>query len=597
MKTRCARLGIAFALLTSLPLSVSAADAKVEEQVLAPEGKWIGCAISPKGVHTAVLLAKGSRFAVALDGVEGPRVDQLFTPDGQAAVISASVPTQDIPVLFSDDGAHSAYFAKLGSEYLVVLDGKELVRGPITPTGRFINLRFSAGGKHVFHVETEASKGQRVFVDGKPGPWGQGISEVATSPDGAHYAYTGQEAGGAQTKWAVVDGKQVKYFGRDLKFTVTGALLSVLDGQGFQAQILNGKPVIQAAGIPQVWVAPTGPLVATLVLPKANQPTVLAVNGKPVPGTEGLMIAHLYFSPDGKRWAASCRSQASASFVIIDGKKGQEYQSLQDSGEGVQGTDPYIGFTPDSSKFYYIAQQGGQSFLVVEEEEWDGIAGNFQPSVGGGNRLGFIGAESATGKKFVVVDNKAKERPGANFLKFSPDGSRYAFVAGISASKLWVDGVEVPGIDVGPNGTSPRPDNSRCVFSPDSKHYVASGFVPRMPGLQGLYLNGQLVWKPDGNGHSQFNRTIFTPNSQHLFWIAPRLIASNEDKDPLALYVDGKQTINFSANVLESRPGNWEMSPEGVLTFVAISGNELKRFRVTPSPDANLSTLLANAPK
>ncbi len=572
------------------------AEPKIEEQILAPEGKWVGCAISPKGVHAAVLLAKGSRFVVAVDGVEGPKVDQLYTPDGQNAVISASVPTQDIPVLFSDDGAHSAYFAKVGSECVVVLDNKELVRVAIVPTGRFIGLRFSAGGKHVFHVETEASKGQRVFVDGKPGPWSRSISEIATSPDGAHYAYTGAEDDATKTKWAIVDGRQVKYFGRDLKFTITGALLSILDGPNGQAQILNGKPVIQAAGIKQVWVSPTGPLVATLVLPKVNQPTVLAVNGKSVPGTEGLMIAEMYFSPDGKRWAASCRSGAGGAFVIIDGKKGQDYQSLLDSGGGVQGSDPYIGFTPDSSKFYYIAQQGAQSFLVVEEEEWDGIAGNIHPAVGG-NRLGLIGADGATGKKFVVIDNKAKERPGANFLNFSPDGSRYAFVAGISASKLWVDGVEVPVIDVGPNGTSPRPDNSRCVFSPDSKHYVASGYVPRMPGLQGLYLNGKLVWRPDGNGHSQFHRTMFTPDSQHLFWFAPRLIASNEDKDILALYVDGKQSIKFSANVLETRPGNWEMSPDGTVTFVAITGNELKRIRVTPAPDASITTLLANAVK
>ncbi len=572
------------------------AEPKIEEQIIGPEGKWLGCALSPKGVHTAVLLAKGSRFAVALDGVEGPKVDQLFTPEGQTAVISASVPTQDISVLFSDDGAHSAYFAKVGGEYVVVLDNKELARGAIVPTGRFIGLRFSAGGKHVFHVETEAAKGQRVFVDGKPGPWSRSISEIATSPDGSHYAYTGAEEDAAKTKWAIVDGKQVKYFGRDLKFTITGALLSILDGPNGQAQMLNGKPVIQGAGIQRVWVSPAGPLVATLVLPKQSAPTVLAVNGKPVPGTEGLMIAEMYFSPDGKRWAASCRSTA-ASFVIIDGKKGQDYQSLLDSGGGVQGTDPYIGFTPDSSKFYYIAQQGAQSFLVVEEEEWDGIAGNFQPSVGGGHRLGFIGAEGATGKKFVVIDNKAKERPNANFLNFSPDGSRYAFVAGISASKLWVDGVEVPVIDVGPNGTSPRPDNSRCVFSPDSKHYVASGYVPRMPGLQGMYLNGKLVWQPDGNGHSQFHRTMFTPDSQHLFWVAPRLIASNEDKDILALYVDGKQTIKFAGNALDTRPGNWEMSPDGTVTFVAITGNELKRYRVMPAPDANITTLLANAVK
>jgi hypothetical protein len=32
-----------------------------------------------------------------------------------------------------------------------------------------------------------------------------------------------------------------------------------------------------------------------------------------------------------------------------------------------------------------------------------------------------------------------------------------------------------------------------------------------------------------------------------------------------------------------------------VLTFVAQSGDELKRYRVTPAPDTSLSTMLAEA--
>ena len=92
------------------------------------------------------------------------------------------------------------------------------------------------------------------------------------SPDGAHYAYTGAQNDAAKTKWAVVDGRQVKYFGDILQFTPAGGLLSIERGSDVQSLILNGKPVIQAVWVGNIWISPAGALVATVVTPKHGAP-------------------------------------------------------------------------------------------------------------------------------------------------------------------------------------------------------------------------------------------------------------------------------------------------------------------------------------
>ena len=43
-------------------------------------------------------------------------------------------------------------------------------------------------------------------------------------------------------------------------------------------------------------------------------------------------------------------------------------------------------------------------------------------------------------------------------------------------------------------------------------------------------------------------------------------------------------------------PVSFEFSPDGVLTFVARKDERLVRFRVTPSSEENVGTMLAAAP-
>src|SRR6266851_5616569 len=96
-----------------------------------------------------------------------------------------------IPVIFSKDGAHWAYIAKQSDQYVVMLDGKELARGPIN-TGNLVNnlnLTFSANGQHLFWSEADAKGNFFIVVDSKPGPAMRDLLQLVLSPDGEHYAY------------------------------------------------------------------------------------------------------------------------------------------------------------------------------------------------------------------------------------------------------------------------------------------------------------------------------------------------------------------------------------------------------------------------
>ena len=89
--------------------STSFAQAKVEEVVLGPaSGQSYSSSVpnlSKRGLHVATQVAKGSRFAMRVDGVDGPafdRVEQGF--------------------VFSTDGARNAYSARVDADIIVVVE-------------------------------------------------------------------------------------------------------------------------------------------------------------------------------------------------------------------------------------------------------------------------------------------------------------------------------------------------------------------------------------------------------------------------------------------------------------------------------------------
>jgi dipeptidyl aminopeptidase/acylaminoacyl peptidase len=579
-------------ILGSLCISAGLArgDAKLDTTDIGPAGNTVGVSISPHHLHTAVLVTKGSRYAVQVDGVEGPRIDNLDWTGG--AVFNATSGANwigQIPVLFSDDGNHWVYCYQSGDDTVIILDGKEIARGPMQPQ-LAMPLTFSIGGKHFAYGYDNT-----IFMDGQAGPKSRYMPQLVFSPDGSRYAYTGTQPGG-NAQWAVVDGKQVNYFGEIKQFSALNHLLAIERDSASNASILvmDGKPALKAAGIGQIWMSPDGKQIAMEITPTANSKPVLTVDGKVVPGTEGAGVSNVYFSPDGKRYAAHC-STTNTHFMIIDGKKGETYQSIPeqvaaDNPQQVQwaypmktGPLPTVpAFTADSSKFVYTGISGNRPYLVVEDSEYDDYTGSalgLQPVLSPvGGHVGFIG-QANNNNQAVVIDSKAqvigKSGTGSydSGLSFSPDGEHNAFLSGYT---LYVDGQPMPG----------RVGNQQYVFSPDGKHiaYLAEGR---------MVIDGKIIGDPAVNQRP--SNPIFSPDGQHFYWINTRSLAGS--KDTQELYLDGKIVTHFDDIGLGHGPAfNYEITKDGVLTFITRTDGALKKFVVTPAADVNLTTVLATAP-
>ena len=200
--------------------------------------------------------------------------------------------------------------------------------------------------------------------------------------------------------------------GYDLKFTADGKHLFVDTGQHTPGRdpthvmFMDGKPWVKAQNI-TLHVPPAGDRVVAVISSgqggTSSYHQFLQVDGKKVPGSECPGYGPVHFSPDGKRYAAQCQVQsAKGHSLVVDGKKGQEYDSIE-----------HFGFSPDSSRVVYVARMGRQVFVVTGEEESDG----YQRVVGpdptalpvalgaGGKRIGYA-VQTMNSQCGVVVDGK-----------------------------------------------------------------------------------------------------------------------------------------------------------------------------------------------
>jgi len=579
------------------------AQARIDAQVMVPKTAGVGCRVGPNGMHIACVAPKGSHSVIFYDGVEQPRFDALLLSTGSPYTMGTpNLPYQirgdyDGPVVYSPDGEHWAYAARQGDNYVVLLDGKQIDSGPYSPSVfSSTGLVFSPAGNHLYYMISDNipnNTHMRFMIDGHAEPWSKGLTTILFSPDGNHYVYTGV-ADDNTTQWTVIDGKQIHYIGDKVQFTDTGHLLSVYYDNDAHVNIMiaDGKAVMKALAITQIWISPKGTL--TLASIQVNNKPVLTVNRQLVPGTAGLNIRGVYFSPDGQHYAALCNNPTNnTEFILEDGKKGQEYPSINNSA-----ITPM--FSPDSTKFLYVAQSGSQNFLVINGDESDGFQDLapkpvFTPD---GKHMAYGLSSFGAPKYTVYVDGKAlpvyKDRPGETF-NFSLDGSRYAFTYG-GFNTLVIDGVDVPNMGVSV-WQRIKPDTTMStfnyLFSPDSKHITYQA-QDTTGGQRGLYVDQKLVFKTT---MKQIDKIAFTPDSQHLVWtmqIPPDTAVAGPYYHQ-ALYVDGKLAMEYVTSFFDDCLGGWQMQSNGSLLFYTIADDNIKRFSVTPGADTNIASLLAAA--
>jgi hypothetical protein len=567
--------------------------------------------ISPHGGHFAGLVGKGSRLAVAVDGVAGPAFDEILANDA----------TGKAWIAFSPDGSRSAYVGRQGQELVVIVDGKEMLRVPVgmskilPPAASPVGISgpgFTPDGKHVFWtLATQkptpgpGSHYAQFYFDGQPGPRGYDTPNVSFSGSGDRFAYVVANPLNQNQQALIVDGKPAGYpaagqtIGNDLanyQFTADGLhLLVSVQVPHVQAAtgLVDGRPYLRAQGA-RPYLAPAGHGFVTVVTqaPPGGQPVqFLDVATHKVVGSEGVSIDTVAFSDDGAHWAARVKTQAGTQFVIADGKKGAEYQNVGG-----------IAFT-SAGTVAYGARNRNKAFVVVGDQESDGYQMLFNRShqsrtgpaefIVGGNRVGYLGLpSSASADVTVVVDGKALVRRRGTELDISPDGSRYAFAF---EGGLDLDGTDVPGVTIGTYQRAPvnrigqGSPSTVFAFSSDGKHVVAFG---RQDGTNanGIVVDGKFV----AIGAGTPMNPVFTPDSRHLLWM-DRLGGDAN----VSVFVDGTPVFKFDPgnSRLFFEPGYWDMGGDGVLALVAPTPEGWEEVRITPGGDTSVETLLAKAGK
>ena len=566
------------------------AGTKIEEKMLAPLQERAQFEVSSHGLHVATTENAGSRAVVYYDGEAGPKFDEIITQQtGTGTHVS-----------FSPDAEHYAYCARAGDQYVVMLDGKELVRSSEANSGRFdgesCHLGFTSNSKHVFWtsrvlIDTQRGKNfLRFWFDGKPSPTGS-AGGVSFSPDGDHYTYilTISDPYHQDRFALVIDGKVAPYLAGTPQWSGDSKHLYTQQQAGNGAGtdlLLDGKPIARAFSF-QLYVAPAGDMTVAIVTggSRSAPMTFLAVNGRRVPGTEiGAPggFDQVVFSPDGKHYAALCR-RTQTKLLIVDGKKQTEYQEIQ-----------HVKFTADSSKVVYSAVANNKSFVVVGDQESDAYA--FQSLASDplispmGNRVGAL-VQGEDYAQILYIDGKTV-RPGLkgiSQLRFTSDGTHYAYVALDSGNgtRLAIDGVAQPASNF---GATSQAIYAKYTLSPDGRHVAHFGYPPQPTGNDehGLFLDGK--YRPINHGMNTTFLT-FSPDNKHLVWFQ-----AVPSKNEFRVMVDGKpvaQTEAVATLGINNNAIKWfDFLPDGTLLVLGQDENSLKRITITLSPETSLATML-----
>lgn len=579
--------------LGSPTLAAAMQKAKVESQVLLTAEPGVQFAISPKGQHVAAVVLRGSRQVVVHDGVDGPRFDEVLSVQNAGG----------LKIVFSDDGNRHAYHGRVGQEFVVVVDGKEAARGPWDATlaqrGQtpVYQLGFTPQSKHwymILYKSDQSRQHYQLVIDGVAGPVSQESIQPTWSPDGEHHAYilTINPATAPQARQVlVVDAKPAPYLAGEPQFTGDSKHLftkRTVPRTSTIEILADGQPFARVEGGIQLYTAPTGPGVlgvAWAAPPNGARHAFLTVGNRKVPGSEcadNAGLSNVYISSDAKHFAARCKT-----WIMVNGKKGQEYA------DGVSN----VAFTADG-KPVYVGKTNNKSFLVVGEQESDGYGiiigpsqftreqrntANFEPApaVIRGNKIGYITRTGQGGNEtVVVVEEKKIPALNATHLTLSPDGSRFAFLAGHPYQQAVVDGTVYSqmNVDIGVGNIGHQ---GSFQWSPDSKHVAWLVAAP----TPGVAINGKYI---ASGGMTRFLK--FTADGKHLVWLvrsAPGHI----------VFVDGEKVLELPQNLSLENDADiyWSFPEDGSIVFVAQDGDAMKRFKITPGSDTSVETALAKA--
>lgn len=590
-----------FFILSVIVFCVTArAAVSIETKILAPDNA-AAYYVSPRGVHVAAVVMRGSRQVVTVDGVEGPRFDRIVPHGGDQDSLTQAVSVggarvKSGMVVFSQDGTRHAYAAISGNDLVVMLDGREIYRAAnhMYALGGMarIGLTFSPKGKNLYFIAStnQAEPGlQSVIMNGKVGPSFayQTTPGVIFSADDMRHVYSTIKAKTRDQVLLVVDGKEAAYAGVEPQFTADGKkILTISRSPQGDSLLVDGKSVLTAKQIMRVVAAPTGNGYGAIVRKGDRQAdTTLFLGEREITGTES--VRQVYFSPDAKRWAAWCDSGGigGPQWMVIEGKRGGNFQSIDGDPVGWKPS-----FTSDGRKFVYVAFNAGRRFVVIGDEESDGFDLPRVELSDKGGRFAYYE------QKTVVIDGRKidTEKVGAtrgilpDSFAFTSDGARFAFVASPMAMKpiLVVDGSAVENFQPALMRISanPKAAQSYFKFSPNGNRWVSFGEEPRSRE-RALYIDGKVAYA-FAKGVFQPDRMDFTADGNRLFW---RGVARQSEKErPSYVVVENGQECLFYdrdkplSQALQSTPGSWEMGADDKLRILAVTPEGVVRHTLTP---------------
>jgi Tol biopolymer transport system component len=388
--------------------------------------------------------------------------------------------------------------------------GPILLPTPGAPQGPSAPLR-EAPTQSALSESPTRIESEKFIVEHNPAEWAK--DSVRISPDGQRFAVVIQ-AQGKKTAYASIDGRNQKPYAwaRDLTFsgdsrhvayvaTIDGQDLPVVDARegAFRGEIWGGTRGgggtlrLNHDGTRHAFVARKGnaPVFGVVTDGAMDRPNVDPNDGAPV------------FSPDGKRLAYIAQ-EGGQRFVVLDGKPGARYEAVY------KGT---LTFSPDSKRLAYFAGKGGMRTVVLDGAEGtphrDAMVFTLRFSPDGTKLACAVQLES--GKWAIVVNGKAEAAfdyiGSFTGVNWSPDSRRLAY-AGL-VDKQWGAVVDDAGF--------PYDAIAAMVFSPDSRR---AAFLAQTDGKWVLVVNA-----PDGTyssglkSDSVLNDTLaFTPDGKYLLY-------------------------------------------------------------------------------
>ena len=312
-----------------------------------------GLAISPDGERLAYAARTGNRWAVVVDGREGPGHEgvlgqtPVFSPDGRHVAYAGREGRRFFLVVdkkrgrdydalggaifFGPDSARVVYSPSVGRRRAVVVDDEEL--GLYERVDDY-SFAFSPDGKHLAYKAGDSTS-WFIVVDGKRGRGYAGVGHPVFAPDGSKVAYVACDrcGGGPReeaAKFVVVDGRRI------------GAAYSdIADPIAFSA---DGRRMAFAA--------------------RRGSAQLVVVDGKEERSYAGIMAESLVFSPTGRDLVYAVARDARKQVVVVSGVEGREFEAI--GPRGLEGSLPqaaWLLFDSDRS-FRYLASLGNKVYLV-----------------------------------------------------------------------------------------------------------------------------------------------------------------------------------------------------------------------------------------